>query len=527
MTFMLTYEELESRNAQLEDRVDSYLAENESLAKACREWEDTFDAMMDPVMVVDGEHNLVRANKATVRAFNRPAEEIIGRKYWEVIYGQDRPIADCPLVLAEKALRAHSKEIDQTPLGGTFLLSAALIISDTGRFGGYCVTLKDMTALKRRQRQERQDEKMAAVSTLSGDIAHEFNNLLAGIQGTTSMLLAGTDKEDPNYEKLRRVENFIETGHELTKQLLGFSTKDTYETELMDLNRLVEKTWDNADTLENGIHVRKMLEEGLWLSRVDAGQIEQVLIHLYTNAREAMPQGGELNVSTENVVFDKNYADFFGVPEGNYVKLTLTDTGEGMDHETEEMMFNPFFTTRTHNTGLGLTFAQRIVANHGGLINVYSEKGRGTAVNIYLPAARKAQLDRTPPSNQVVKGTETVLLVDDERIILEVGGEMLRELGYRVHAANGGQEAVRVYTDLADDIDLVILDMIMPDMDGRKTYERLREINPNVKVLLASGYSVTSQVTEILKGGFNGFIQKPFNMLRLSKKMRSVLESSG
>jgi CheY-like chemotaxis protein len=298
-----------------------------------------------------------------------------------------------------------------------------------------------------------------------------------------------------------------------------------YETAPTDLNALIEKTWKEFFRGEKRVKGHKTLEDGLWFSSIDAGQIEQVLLHMYANAWEAMPDGGEFHVGTENVVLDQNYADFFDVPKGNYIKITLTDTGEGINHETQELMFDPFFTTRHGRIGLGMTFAQKIVANHGGVINVYSEKGQGTAVNIYLPASPgKAQLKEATHPDQITQGSETVLLVDDDRIILEVGGEMLREMGYHVRLANSGKEALQLYTEQEDPIDLVILDMIMPDMDGRKTYEKLREINPDIKVLLASGYSITGQVTEILKGGFNGFIQKPFNMIRLSKKMRAILE---
>ena len=523
MTFMLTYQELEARNARLEHQVNQCESERQTLQQRAQGWQHTFDAMMDLVMVIDARYHVVRANKATARAFNRPVEDILGRKYWE-IYGQDHPVAGCPLILAEKSLRAHTKELALTNLGGTFLISASVIVGKNGHFLGYCLTLKEMSVFRRRQRQQQQEDKMDAISTLSGGIAHEFNNLLTGIQGTISMILAGMNRHSPDYKKLQRVESYVETGHELTKQLLGFGIDNTYEVKPTDLNILVEKMWDEVIAPKDGIQGKQSLEDGLWLSNVDGGQIEQVLSHLFMNAREAMPAGGELHIETENVVFDQNYADFFGVPQGDYVKITLTDTGEGMDYAVQEKIFDPFFTTRPQCTGLGLTFAQRIVVNHGGLINIYSENGRGTAVNIYLPASSgKARLEKETGPNQVLTGTETVLLVDDERMILEVGGEMLRELGYHVHLANSGPEAVHIYGKQGTDIDLVILDMIMPDMDGRKTYDRLREINPDIKVLLASGYSITSQVSEILTQGFSGFIQKPFNLIRLSKKMRAIL----
>jgi len=522
---MLTYEELEERNAQLENVALRDGAEKKALEWSNNEWANTFDAMMDLVIVVDADYRVVRVNKAMARALNRPADTIKGKMYWDIIYGKDQPIQDCPLILAEKTLRTHSKELAEGPLGGTFSLSASLIIGGGGRLQGYCLTLMDMTGYNHQQQKKRHADKLDAISTLSGVIAHEFNNLLTGIQGTTSLIMAGMDKSDPIFGKLQRVESYIETGHGLTKQLLGFIIGSKYEVEPTDINDLVEKTWDVFLDKKEGIKGQKRLEKDLWLTEVDADRIEQALLHLYSNAWQAMPKGGELNIETENVALDRNYADFFGLPEGDYIKLALTDTGEGMDYATQEMMFAPFFTTRSKGTGLGLAFTQRIVTKHRGVINVYSEKGHGTTVNVYLPAsAKKTKGKRPAPSDEVMLGTETVLLVDDEKIIHDVGGEMLKEMGYQVYLANSGSEAVDIYSRHRGEIQLVILDMIMPDMDGGETYDTLLEMNPEIKVLLASGYSMTSQVTEILNRGFNDFIQKPFNMLRLSKKIRSILD---
>jgi len=526
--FMLSYEELEEQIAQLETDVQRYLEERDILFRRNQVWEHRFDALVDLVVVVDDALKVVHANRAAEILLNRPKNQILGKKYYEVLYGQDHPAPDCPLIVAQKTLKAESLELSQSRLGGSFLCSASPIAGKNGKLNGWLLVLRDVSAWKRRQRAEQQAVKLDAVSSLSGVIAHEFNNLLTGIQGSLSLVASETKENAPVMERLARMEGYVKRGEELTKQLLGFSEGNRYEVESTDINRLVEKTCEHFKALRKDVRVVTRLQEAIWLTDVDAGQMERVLFHICTNALQAMPLGGELNAETENVVFDTNYSDFFGVPKGEYLKISITDTGEGMDFAVQELIFDPFYTTRPQGTGLGLAFAQRIVRNHGGLINVYSEKGHGTTFNIYLPASGEKTEAESPSENRprqdtVVTGSETVLLVDDEKFILDVGGEMLKAMGYRVLAANGGSEAVGIYERQGREIDLVILDMIMPDMDGKKTYEKLKAMNDNVKVLLASGYSMTSQVAEILDRGFNGFIQKPFNMIRLSNKIREIL----
>jgi len=260
---------------------------------------------------------------------------------------------------------------------------------------------------------------------------------------------------------------------------------------------------------------------------VDQAQIEQVLLNLYVNAWQAMPNGGDLYVETSNVVLDENYARLFGVSPGNYVKISVTDTGIGMDKATQQRIFDPFFTTKemVRGTGLGLSSAYGIIKNHGGIINVYSEKDEGTTFNIYLPASEKEIAVREERlADEILKGTETVLLVDDEDMIVDVGEEMLKEMGYKVLVARGGKEAVEVYAKRKEEIDLVILDMIMPDMGGGEAYDRMKEKNPKVRVILSSGYSIDGQATEILERGCDAFIQKPFNIKEMSGKIREILE---
>ena len=386
--------------------------------------------------------------------------------------------------------------------------------------------LRDITEQERLEVQLMNAQKMEAIGTLAGGIAHDFNNLLMGIQGNASLMLLDVDFRHPHHEKLKSIEQYVQSGTELTKQLLGFARGGKYEVKPTDLNELIEESARMFGRTRKDIQIRKKLKEDLWVAEVDQGQMEQVLLNLYVNAWQAMPGGGELFLQTENVVLDEDYVKPFDIPAGTYVKISVTDTGIGMDEATQKRVFDPFFTTKGmgRGTGLGLASAYGIIKNHGGLINVYSEQGEGTTFNIYLPSSEKEVVEGKDLEEDIVKGTETVLLVDDEPMILDVGTQLLNRLGYKVMAARSGREALDIYERNKDTVSLVILDMIMPDMSGGETYDELKKINPSIKVLLASGYSINGQAQAILDRGCDAFIQKPFNLQELSRKARAVLD---
>jgi CheY-like chemotaxis protein len=238
-----------------------------------------------------------------------------------------------------------------------------------------------------------------------------------------------------------------------------------------------------------------------------------------------MANGGDIYIQTENVCLGDDYCRPFEVPPGNYVKVSVTDTGVGIDREIIERIFEPFFTTKDvgKGTGLGLASAYGIIKNHNGIIRVYSEMNHGTTFNIYLPASDLAEIIETEISNEMVKGNEAILLVDDEEGTIQVEELMLKELGYQVVPAMSGKEAIKLYQEKMIDLDLVALDMIMTEMKGKDTYDALKKINPEVKVLLVSGYSLNKQIEELMDLGCNGFIQKPFDIVQLSQKLREVL----
>ncbi len=405
-----------------------------------------------------------------------------------------------------------------------FAYQAAMAIENARLYG----ELKDRLEEERQlQEQLFQAHKMEAIGTLAGGIAHDFNNILMGIQGNASLMLLDKTSSHPDYERLRNIEKSVLSGAELTKQLLGFARGGRYEVKPTDLNELIERQNRMFGRTKKEITVHGKYEENLWTVEVDQGQIEQALLNLFVNAWQAMPGGGDLYIQTDNVILDEDYVKPFNMEPGRYVKTSITDTGVGMDEGTQQRIFEPFFTTKEmgRGAGLGLASVYGIIKNHGGIINVYSERGEGTTFTIHLPASEKEVIKEEKAPEEILKGEEAVLLVDDEGMVLDVGEQMLKQLGYKVLIATGGREAIGLYKKNPEKIDIVILDMIMPEMGGGKTYDSLKKINPHVKVLLSSGYSVNGQATEILERGCDGFIQKPFNMKELSQKLRDILDS--
>jgi two-component system cell cycle sensor histidine kinase/response regulator CckA len=397
---------------------------------------------------------------------------------------------------------------------------------------GFRGVLRDISERKKTEEEKhkletqlQQAQKMESIGTLAGGIAHDFNNILMGIQGNASLMLLKISSEHPNYEKIKNIEQYVQNGTALTKQLLGFARRGKYLVKATDLNEIIDKSSSLFARTRKEIQVHTNLFEAIWSAEVDRGQIEQVLLNLYVNAWQAMPGGGDLYLNTENIILDGSYVKPYKVEPGRYVKISITDTGVGIDKETLERIFEPFFTTKEmgRGTGLGLASVYGIIKSHGGYINAYSELNQGTTFTIYLPASDKEAMEDEAVSAAIIKGTGTILLIDDEKMILDVGRELLEELGYSVLPVMSGQEAIDVFAVNQNKVDLIIMDMIMPGMSGSETFDHLKEIKPDAKILLSSGYSIDGQATKILRRGCDGFIQKPFNMNQLAEKIQRIL----
>jgi nitrogen-specific signal transduction histidine kinase/CheY-like chemotaxis protein len=367
--------------------------------------------------------------------------------------------------------------------------------------------------------------KMEAIGTLAGGIAHDFNNLLMGIQGNISLMRLDMHNSIEIPQRLEGIERCIKHGSELTRQMLGFAKSGSYNVETIDINKIVEDTVQLFARSRKTIKIYKNFGTNLWNVDADRGQLEQVLLNLLINSEQAMPDGGQIFLKTERIKPEARQLKRLGLKSIKYVRILVEDTGIGMDKKTQNRIFEPFFTTKEvgRGTGLGLASAYGIIKNHGGMIDVVSTPGRGSRFFVYLPASNNSAAVKNETIQGVVKGNGTILLVDDEDIIIEVGGKMLERLGYRVIIAQSGTQAVEIYQQMYQDIDMVVLDMIMPHTSGFETYNRFKEINPEVKVLLSSGYSDKGQAGEIVDRDTQSFIQKPFDLSQLSQKIASML----
>jgi PAS domain S-box-containing protein len=388
------------------------------------------------------------------------------------------------------------------------------------------VLFENITENKKLERQFQQAQKFKAIGTLAGGVAHDFNNLLMGIYGRTSLIMMDLKPSNPHMDHLQAIEEHVRSATALTKQLLGLARGGKYEVKAVDINELLTDSSKLFCRTKKEIRIRIQIHPQPLVVAVDRGQIEQVLLNLYVNAWQAMLDGGDLYLETKSITLDEATCSAHQVSPGRYAMVSIKDSGTGMDEATRLRIFDPFFTTKKkeRGTGLGLASAYGIIKNHNGFITVNSEKGYGATFIIYLPLSDKEVADEAPKDRRLIKGTGTILLVDDEVMILTVGQALLEKLGYRVITAEGGQKAVNVIEKMKNEIDLVILDLIMPGMDGGKAFDRIRRIQPQTPVLLSSGYTLKGQVNAILKRGCNGFIQKPFNMIQLSEKVRQLLD---
>lgn len=516
--------ELIKANEQLKREITEREQAEEALRESQERLKNIYDSLHVGIMLIDPEtHKIADANYAAVKIIGDPKEQIIGSLCHNYICPAEE--GKCPITDLEEEM--DNSECVLLKAGGE---EVPILKTVTGmKLNDQKFLLEsfiDITQQKKLENQFQQAQKMEAIGTLAGGIAHDFNNLLMGIQGNISLALLDIDSGHPHYGRLKSIEQHVQSGAELTGQLLGFARGGKYEVKPTDINDLIRRTSRMFGRTKKEINIHRKYQKDIWTVEVDQGQIEQTLLNLYVNAWQAMPGGGNLYLQTENITLDEDYVKPYHVEPGSYVKVSVMDTGTGMDEETTKRVFDPFFTTREMDkgTGLGLASAYGIIRNHNGIINVYSEEGVGTTFNIYLPVSQKEITEEKKLPGEILKEKEAILLIDDEEMIINVGEEILKTLGYTVLTARSGKEAIEIYKKNQDKIDLVIMDMIMPKMDGGEVYDILKEINPDIKVLLSSGYSIDGQATEILDRGCSDFIQKPFNIDQFSQKIRKLLE---
>ena len=519
-----------ARNVTEQKRAEAALRESEE------KYRTQFDEALDAIFIADAETGvLVDCNHAASVLVGRTKSEIVD-KHQSILHPTEKVEGEFSRTFKEHLEDKEGQTLDAQVITKDGEIRDVAIKTNIFEMKGRRFLqgiFRDITYRRRAEEEKKklevkllQAQKMEAIATLAGGIAHDFNNLLTGIQGNVSLMFLDIDTTHPHYERLKSIKKQVHSGARLTSQLLGYARKGKYEVKPVDLNHLVQETSESFGRMRKDISIHRQLKEELFTIEADPGQIEQVLWNLFVNAADAMPGGGDLILKTDHVTHEDMKGKLYDPKPGNYVLLAVTDTGAGMSKDTMERIFDPFFTTKEmgRGTGLGLASVYGIVKGHAGYIEVESEKSVGTTFSIFLPSSKKKVQKVVKAAQEVIEGTETVLLIDDEEVILEVGKHLLEAMGYRVLTARDGKEAVEIYKDNRDKIDLVILDMVMPHMGGGEAYDKMKEISPNVKVVLSSGYSIESQAKEILARGCDAFIQKPFGIRELSQKIRGVLQ---
>ena len=391
---------------------------------------------------------------------------------------------------------------------------------------GLLVITRDISEKKRLENQLQHAQKMEAIGTLAGGIAHDFNNLLSVVQGNLSLMKMEVAADHPVAKRLHNIKKQIKSGARLTSQLLGYARKGNYQVQTMNLAEHLKETAETFGRARKEITINFDPPASPFIVEADPGQMEQVLFNLYVNAADAMPQGGDLSLLIDFVDHNEINGKHYTPIPGNYVMVKVSDTGIGMSPDIQKRVFEPFFTTKTmgKGTGLGLASVYGIIKTHNGYIEIESQPGKGTTITIFLPASDKNPDVQKKPKEELAKGKGHILYVDDETMLLEVGSELLEMVGYKVQSADSGKKAIEIFERDKDAIDLVLFDMIMPGMNGGELFDKLKEIKPDIKAILSSGYSIDGQAQEIMTRGCNGFIQKPFDVKGLSRKIRDILE---
>lgn len=539
---------VKKRTKNLEESNDLLIREikqRRKTEKALRENEEKYRTILDTIkegyFELDLKGNILFVNDATFAITGFTFKELKGKHYKSIV----GPEHSEPLLHTFSQMYKTGKPVD---LSGITLftknkgrkivdLKASIMKSRNNTITGFRGVVRDQTAKVEADKEKRKladqlnhAQRMEAVGTLAGGIAHDFNNLLMGIQGNVSLLSLKFGKTHNLQQNIQTIEKCIESGATLTRQLLGYARGGKYVVEQVDLNDTVNRTVDLFGRTKKEIRIYTDLQDGIWQVEADRGQIDQVLVNIYVNAWQAMDDDLDLFIETRNVELGETFTKRFRMPPGKYVKVSIRDTGKGMNKHIMKRIFEPFFTTKQFGsgTGLGLASAFGIINNHNGMIDVISSPGKGSTFMIYLPVSEKAaETDPVKPgprSALPLAPASTVMVVDDEHYIISSVRALLEDLDYRVMTAEGGEEALSLFHQKKDEIDIVLLDMIMPDMSGERVLEIMKKHKPDLPIIISSGYSITSFSDFIKQYELVSFIQKPYDMTSLTDLICASLD---
>ncbi|NDY74273.1 oxidoreductase [Desulfobacter hydrogenophilus] len=531
-------QDLQKSNGQLRNEIETRKEKEEALRRSEEKYRSIIENTNNGYYEVDLDGRLTFFNDSLAVILGYSVEELQGMDYSILLESEgSRQLPEKSPDTYRSGVNGNLSRLTITRKDGdrrTVDVSTAPIFDNNGGKIGYRGVVLDISErlnaeAEKQKLQERLRliQRLEGIGTLAGGVAHDFNNLLMGIQGNISLMMLKTNPSEYHYKKLKSIESCVSSGTKLTQQLLGFARGGKYMAKSLNFNQIVMDTARMFGRTRKEIQIEENIEHGLWAVVADKNQIEQVLLNIYINAWQAMPDGGSVVIDAKNMVLDALFSKTFDIQPGRYVCVSISDTGIGIDPAIQTRIFEPFFTTKGmgRGTGLGLASAYGIIKNHDGAIDFVSQPGKGTTFYIYLPAS-DGDIETEPALCEMSsKGSETLLLIDDEEVILQVGQPMLESLGYKVMSATDGKTAVDIFRRFSGEIDLVILDVIMPGMSGSAIFDALKNINPQVQVLLASGYSLSGQAEDILSRGCVGFIQKPFSLEQISVRLRGIFDN--
>jgi PAS domain S-box-containing protein len=501
----------------------------EALRESEEKYRDLFENANDAIFIVDADQNYIDVNRKAVELFGYSREELLSMNILDIIPPEQIPVSDKEFKKL-KNMESYDKFVGKLrTIDGRWLdveVSSSPIIRG-GKVIGSRDIVRDITDRKKWEAELLKREKLESLGVLAGGIAHDFNNLLTGILGNISLAKMHAEPASTVFSRLAEAEKAALRTRDLTRQLLTFSRGGAPVKEVVNIGELIKET---ASFSLSGSDVKCIFKiaDHLWHAEVDSGQISQVINNLVMNADQAMPEGGTISILCDNVTIEPDNALLLRA--GKYVKLVIHDTGTGIREEHLNKIFDPYFTTKQKGSGLGLASAYSIVQRHNGRMTVESVLGSGTTFYVYLPAAQSENTEKHAESEMLMMGKGRILVVDDEAIVREVAGEMLKTMGYVVVCAKDGNEAVNVYIQArqaAEPFHAVIMDLTMPGgMGGRETMQKLREIDPDVKTIVSSGYSHDHVISNFREFGFVGVVSKPYKPSELGKTLHQVLTGS-
>jgi PAS domain S-box-containing protein len=523
-------------NSNLQDDFSAPSPEPVSLSQSEERYRDYFENAKDAIYVHDLNGRYIMVNKAGEELIGYTRDEllqmrisdVVPRKYLDEIHERlKKKLTDHSLTIYE--VEAIRKDGSRVPIevSSRLIYENGVAVAVQGSARDISERKRAEEALRASQFQLQQSQKLEAIGQLAGGVAHDFNNMLTAIIGYTDLSLRRVGLENPIRRNLEETKKAAERAASLVRQLLAFSRKQILEPKVLDLNDVVKDMEKMLTRLiGEDIKLATRLEADLGSVKADPCQVEQIIMNLVVNARDAMPRGGRVTIETANITLDQTILKHVSVKPGEYVMLAVSDTGSGMDQETQRRIFEPFFTTKDvgKGTGLGLSTVYGIVKQSGGNIWVYSELGLGTMFKVYLPRIDDAAAATLEKQDSIVlRGSETILLVEDEDVVRGLTRKILMQAGYNVLDAKGGEEAIRVCRAHVGPIDLLLTDVVMPELSGKEVADRLVELRPEIRVLFMSGYTDEAIVQHGVLDANVEFIQKPFTWIGLTKKVRDVL----